>query len=413
MQRIKSIFANKDYKSLIENLLSLGFLQFANLLLPLLVLPYMIKTVGFDYYGQIVVSASLIKYFHSLTLYSFGITATRDIAIHKHSKSKLNFIFSQVMITKLIFLLVALILITLIALFVPVFSTYKTIIFLSMLVLIGNVLFPDWYFQGIEKMKYITMINVFIKVFFTLFIFLFIKEREDYWIYPLVNSLGYIFAGVLALYVVFVRHRIQLLKLKPIQIKTTITNNFPIFVNEFVPVLYNNTSSLLLGVFVSSASAGIYDALKKIVDLAIMLLNVISKVFFPFLNRKKDFFSKYRKMFFLLVFVIIAFILMFSQQMFAYFRIVNENAFSLLFILLFGIVGSAFYLIYAVNYLIVHRFDNLVMKNTLYVSLLSFVISFPLVYFLELLGAVISITISRVALGTMMYITYLKVKNYE
>ncbi|MSN87598.1 hypothetical protein D1Y75_01585 [Riemerella anatipestifer] len=40
MKRIRNILKNKDYKALIENIVSLGVLQFVNLVLPLLVLPY-------------------------------------------------------------------------------------------------------------------------------------------------------------------------------------------------------------------------------------------------------------------------------------------------------------------------------------------------------------------------------------
>ncbi|MBS9767581.1 MAG: oligosaccharide flippase family protein [Flavobacteriaceae bacterium] len=408
MSRFKNILKNKDYRVLFENLLSLGFLQFANLLLPLLVLPYIIKTIGFDYYGQIVVASSLIKYFHSLTLYSFNITATRDIAIYKHSKRSLNLIFSQVMGVKMMFLLISLIFIALLALFVPAFSTYKIIILLSMLVLVGNVLFPDWYFQGIEKMKYITMINVFVKIFFTLSVFLLIKKKEDYWIYPLVNSLGYIFAGVFALYVVFIRHKIQLLKLKPIQIKRTITNNFPIFINQLMPILYNNTSSLLLGVMVSSSSAGLYDALKKIVDLVIMFLTVVSRVFFPFMNRKKDFFPKYKNMVFLLVILMGISILLGAKYIFIYFHIIDENAFGLLLMLILGVFGTAIYNVFGVNYLIVHRQDRLVMKNTIYVSIIGFIVTFPLIYYFKIWGGVISLSLSRLLLGFGVYYLYLK-----
>lgn len=86
ISKIKSKLASKDGKILIENFFSLGALQVINLILPLLVLPYMIKTVGFDKYGVVVLAASLIAYFSSVTDYSFKITAVRDVAVFKTKK---------------------------------------------------------------------------------------------------------------------------------------------------------------------------------------------------------------------------------------------------------------------------------------------------------------------------------------
>ncbi len=411
MKRVKNILAHKDYRALIENFLSLGALQVVNLLLPLLVLPYMIRVVGFEKYGIIVVASSLVMYFQSLVDYSFIITATRDVAVFRNSKQRLDLIFSRVMTVKVIFLIVSLLTITLIAFLVPKFSEYKTVILFSMLMLIGNVLFPDWYFQGVEKMKYITIINALVKIFFTISIFVFIKKEEDYWAYPLIQSLGYIFAGIMALYVVLVKHKIRFIRLKMKQIKKAIADNFPIFINQFTPVLYNNTSSVLLGLLVSNASAGLFDALRKIVDLGIMLLEVVSRVFFPFLNRRKDFFSKYKTMLLGMVTLMIMIILILSNFIFKFLHITDDNAFNLLLILSLGIVGIGMYNVFATSYLIIYRQDKLVMRNTVYVSLIGFTVSFPLIYYLGILGGVISLSLSRLLLGVGAFYLYNKFRQ--
>ena len=49
-----------------------------------------------------------------------------------------------------------------------------------------------WFFQGIEKMKFVTLINVLAKVIFTVLVFIFIKSESDYLKVPIFNSLGFI-----------------------------------------------------------------------------------------------------------------------------------------------------------------------------------------------------------------------------
>ena len=70
-------------------------------------------------------------------------------------------------------------------------------------IVFGNFLFPLWLFQGMERMKYITYINVSSRVVFTLLIFVFVKEEQDYIFVPLLNSLGAISGGIYALWLVF------------------------------------------------------------------------------------------------------------------------------------------------------------------------------------------------------------------
>ncbi|MDY3351692.1 oligosaccharide flippase family protein [Riemerella anatipestifer] len=411
MKRIRNILKNKDYKALIENIVSLGVLQFVNLVLPLLVLPYMLRTVGFEKYGIIVVAASLVMYFQSLTDYSFAITATRDVAVFRDSKKKLDLIFSKVMSIKFFFLFLSLIIIAIFSFLVPKFFEYRYIIYFSMLMLVGNVLFPDWYFQGIEKMKYITMINAFVKVLFTVLVFVFIKNENDYWIYPLLQSLGYIIAGLVGLFIVIRKHNIKFYVIGWRRVRRTIQVNFPVFINQFMPVLYNNTSSFLLGMMVSNSAAGLFDSLKKVVDMAIMLIGVISRAFFPFLNRQKHFFLKYRKMMLSLGVLMVILILLFSKLIFRCLSITYVNSFWILLTLSLGIIGIAMYNIYGTNYLIIKRKDKLVMKNTFLVSVVGFVLSFPLIYSFEIMGGALSLSFSRFFLGVGVVYLYHKLKK--
>src|SRR5690606_7999911 len=137
-------------------------LRMLGLILPLITLPYILRVVGFSNYGIIMLATSLIAYFQSVTDYSFLITATRDVAIFKGSPKKLNIIYSKVLMTQTLFLIISLIVINLIVYLSPQFYENKLIFQLTTLSLVGHVLFPEWYFRGIEKMKYISIFRLII-----------------------------------------------------------------------------------------------------------------------------------------------------------------------------------------------------------------------------------------------------------
>ncbi|MFX7844873.1 oligosaccharide flippase family protein, partial [Acinetobacter baumannii] len=85
-------------------------------------------------------------------------TATREVAVHKENNEKLNEIFSSIMIIKFFLLVISFIILLVLVSFFEKFSADPELYFLTFGTVLGQVLFPIWFFQGIEKMKYITII---------------------------------------------------------------------------------------------------------------------------------------------------------------------------------------------------------------------------------------------------------------
>ena len=398
-KNVRNFFRTKDGKTLLENFISLSSLQIIGMILPLITLPYVLRILGFENYGIIVFAASLIAYFSAFTDFSFKFTATRDVAIFRDSPKKLNLIYSKVITIKTIFLLLSFLIILVIVYNYEPFYQNRLIYFLTMPMLLGQALFPDWFFQGIEKMKYITFLNIGIKLFFTLCVFIFIKEESDYWIYPLLQSGGFIVAGIVGQFILVKKYKLRFILLKSSIINNTIKSNIPIFINQFVPTLYNNTSTFLLGILTNNSFVGIYDAIKTIVNLCISLIEILSRVFFPFLNRKKQAFFKFKKMMLSVSITLTILCLISYKIVFWYLNIDYENAFFILAVLAFGLIGYGLYNIFGVNYFIIKRQDRLVMNNTLIASTIGFVLAFPLIYFYGIIGAAVNLTLARWMMG--------------
>jgi Polysaccharide biosynthesis protein. len=86
---------------------------------------------------------------------------------------------------------------------VSVFTRFKVdaqIYLLSFGVVIGQALFPVWFFQGIEKMKVVTFINILAKLIFTMLVFILIQTEADYYKVPVYNSLGFIISGIIGFF---------------------------------------------------------------------------------------------------------------------------------------------------------------------------------------------------------------------
>ena len=142
------------YKTLIENFGYLTLLQICNLLIPLVTYPYLINTLGKNLYGVIIYSQAIVSYLAIFVNWGFNISATKYISINREDSKKINEIVSVVYIVKTLLLIIVFGFLFLIFLF-PEIREYKLLYIFSMWQCIYECLFPIWFFQGIEKMKYI------------------------------------------------------------------------------------------------------------------------------------------------------------------------------------------------------------------------------------------------------------------
>lgn len=409
--KLKKLSKNKDVKTLTENFVSLSLLRVIELLLPLITLPYVLRVLGKSNYGIIVLAISLINYFTALTDYSFRITATRDVAINKNNKRQLDLIYSNVITVRMLFCILSTIIILIIIFLYPPFREEIVVFLLTLPILFGYVLFPEWFFQGIEKMRYITYLNLGIKIFFTICIFVFIRDINDYWMYPMFNSLGYIGAGIVGQMMLTRKYKLRYYWIGKKRIKSVLKNNFPIFVNQFLPTLYNNTTSFLLGIMAPTYMLGIYDAIKKVVELFYTFANIIAKVFFPFLNRVKNAFNKYKKAM-LIIGVFLTLIPIVSYKLILWYLDINNNfALPCLILLSVSVFFIILYDIFGLNFFIVHNQDKLVMRNTIMASLIGFILAFPLIYYFGIIGAALNLVLSRGIMGLGLTYKYHKSKE--
>lgn len=399
LRSIRKNIRNKDYKVLLENFISLSFIKVFGLLIPVLVIPHLLSTIGLEKYGMLILATSLINYFTALTDYSFAITATRDVALFKESKIKLGIVYNNVVSIKTIFLIFSILILLVLIYTIPIFKTNYLIFLLTIPMLIGNAIFPEWFFLGIEKMKYISIINISTKILFTIGVFIFINDKKDYWIYPVLQSLGFIVSGIIAQFILIRKYKLRLRFVKIRTIKYNIRKNTPIFINQIMPTLYNNTSSFLLGLISGTFYLGIYDAIKKIIDLFSMIISIISRVFYPFLIRKNKSFKQFEKMMIFIGLILSLTPIVLNQVIFNILKINYENSFYVLTFLSISLFGMTLYSIYGLNFLIIKRKDKIVMKNTITGSIIGFVSAIPLIYFFGIIGASLNLAFTRLYIG--------------
>jgi len=284
-QRIPKIFHISPVKKiLIENFTSLSFLQITNYILPFITLPYLVRVLGVEKFGLIAFAQAFTQCFVMFTDYGFAFTATREISVNAGDVNKISEIFSAVVVVKVILATICFLTLCLTVFLIPKFAQDKIIYFLFFGVVIGNIFFPAWLFQGMEKMKYSTFINVLVKIAFTIPIFIFIKTNADFVYLPLIISLGYLSGGAWSLYVVFAKFGIYFKIPKLDHIRHQFIEGWHIFVSMIFINLSGTTNIFILGFFANNIIVGYYAAAEKIIITITSFFSPVFQAVYPHIS---------------------------------------------------------------------------------------------------------------------------------
>tara|TARA_R100001369_G_scaffold88614_1_gene125391 strand:+ start:22787 stop:24022 length:1236 start_codon:yes stop_codon:yes gene_type:complete len=278
-QKAKNVI--KDNKKIIENFSYLSVLQLFNLVLPLITYPYLIRILGADIYGSIAFAQAVIGYFAIVVNFGFNISATKNISVSKNDKNKISEITSSVLIIKLLLFIFCFFLIFLLINFINTSKLSNLLFYYTMYLCLYEAVFPVWYFQGKEKMKYITILNLFSRLLFVVLIFIVVKSQKDYLLVPIINGLGTLIIGIISFYIIFKIHGIRFRWQKTNTLIYYVQDSLALFASNAMVMVKEKTNIVFIGFFLNMTDVAYYDLILKISTLLRTPFMVIREAIFP------------------------------------------------------------------------------------------------------------------------------------
>ena len=403
--RIENIKKSKDAKKVVSNFSYLTILQIGGYIFPIITYPYLARVIGVSGFGKIAFAMSLIVYISTFIDWGYNFTATRDVAKNSGDKRIIGEIYSTVMTGKTILTIISLVISGILILSIPYFYSNALILIFSFTIVLGQLLFPEWLFQGLENMRLVTVLNILSKLLFTVAIFIFIKKPDDYIYQPLLYGCGYILSGIISIYIV--RKKLNI-KFKWASFSSTIDSmkkSSSVFINNLMPNLYTSCSVLLRGMDGGSIPNGYLDGANKFYSIGAQFLTVLSRAFFPFLSRRIEKHNSFVYIKMLFTIIIATILIVFAPTLI---HIFLDNSFESsiipLRILAISLIFHSITNIYGTNYLIIIGKETELRNITIIVSIVSFLITIPAVYFYSYIGAACTIAFARIILGVSVYI---------
>lgn len=308
------------YKS-IKNGMWMYLLQIFNTVIPLLTLPYITRILGKEQYGAFSIALNIIGYLQVLIEYGFGMSATRKVALTNGDKKTVSSIFSSVLFSRLILLCLSIFITLGYVWFIrdnP--RQWQCVIVLS-ICLIGFCFQQDWLFQGLQDMKYISILSIIARLISVILIFLLVKSADDLLLYCIFYAVSPLLSGLIGTAIAFMKYKLKIVLKSPSDILHELKDGWYVFTTSLSAKIFGGIGITFLGLFSTEAVVGAYSAIQKIPQLMMLAWMPISQVMYPIISKRmmqsftegEVFVNKLRKIFLLPFLLMAIFICLFAK----------------------------------------------------------------------------------------------------
>ena len=269
------------YRQVIENFFSLSVLNAVNIVLQLVTLPYILGVVGKANYGIYAYVFMVIQYIILFSTYGFNFSATKQISQLRDDNATVTRIYNAVIGCKTVIALVLVIAVVACSRWVFEESIGFEMFLLGTGIILGDIMNPVWLFQGMEKMKYMTLVNSTSKILFTVLVFFVVRSVDDFYLLILLNSCGYLLAGVLSLVLVRKQFGVRLGIPHFKDMIAQFRDGGAMFGSTFGMNLYRNAHVLILKHLASNEAVGLFSAAEKVIHGFQSVIQPAAQALFP------------------------------------------------------------------------------------------------------------------------------------
>ena len=268
-------------RPLVGNALSLYAVQGLNFLVPLLLVPYLLRVLGPRSYGAIIFAQALMGYAVVVTEYGFNLTAARDISIVRNDARAVAKIYWKTTAAKLLLALVSFIVIAVIVLLTPALRQSWAVTACCGTMVLGSIAFPQWYFQGLERLRETAVIQALAKIVTALAVLAVVHSPADVLPAAFILSASQL-AGVAAASCLG-KSVAPKLFFRPTaaDVRDALASGWHMFVSGASVTLYGYTNTFILGLICGEQAVAIYNVGYRVVFALQSLVSPVTQAIYP------------------------------------------------------------------------------------------------------------------------------------
>ena len=251
---------------------------------PIVTFPYACRIIMADGIGLVQFYTSIINYVILLTSLGIPIYGIREIARARDDKEKLTRTTLEILCLNLILNIVGYVVVFILCFTVDKINENIPLFIIVSSSIVLTTIGCSWFYSGIEEFKYITIRNIIVKLVCLIFLFVFVKTKDDLLLYGIFSVLGV--AGNNIVNFIGLRRHISFKSssLRRLQIWRHIKPASQIFIFNLITSIYINLDTIMLGFIKGSTAVGFYTSAVKLSHIVLAIVTSLGTVMLPRLS---------------------------------------------------------------------------------------------------------------------------------
>ena len=245
MEKKNTLFKNTIYKSM---------LSMVNIVVPLIIGPYIMRLLDVDLYGlynRVFADFQMFLAFAGFGVYTLGV---REISKIRNDKEKVSKLFTNLFVISFLSNMLVLIIYLIFSLITSV-GLARVLYLVMSIQIISNVFYVEFVNEALENYKFITIKSIIVKIIYFLAILLAVRNPDDIVIYAVVVSLTNFLNNIISF--IYAKHRIPF-DFSKMQIKKYVKPLIAVLIITNADLLYSQLDRVMLGKYVNDVSVTVY-----------------------------------------------------------------------------------------------------------------------------------------------------------
>lgn len=267
-------------KYILSTILSFGGIQAAQIILPLLALPWLARVLGPDAFGLLMYMSLLTVIVGQIMDWGFALGGVRTTACCREDPVALHAVLSHILSAKVLLFVGCCVGAVLALPLLPHATQHPSLYALAVSAGLVRGFNPTWFFQGLgQGMRRMAYWDVGSSVVILLLTILLVRDSNDGYTYLLLLTLGkgiaygWLYVGLSRTYAGITLNRAHGLQ--------ALARTRTLFFSVLFAIIYTNGAQLVLGFLLEPRSMGMLLAAEKIVRAVVSLTYPIMQTLFP------------------------------------------------------------------------------------------------------------------------------------
>ena len=238
--------------------------QILSVLTPFITAPYISRVLGAEGIGIVSYTSSVQTYFLMIAALGLQNYGSREVSIHRNDPYKRSKLFWELELLRGATTLIVAIGWIVLCLTSTKYRIYYSVLTINVIISIFEI---SWFFAGIEQFRLTVIRNSIFKVVSIVCLFVFIKSKDDLFLYVLINSITVVFNN-LSLWP-YLKGFLVKVNPREFEYRIHLKKSMVYFVPTIATTVYTVLDKTILGLITDEAAQiGYYQQAEKVIDLS-------------------------------------------------------------------------------------------------------------------------------------------------